>query len=217
MEATRQDNPILEQRNLKTNQALVVALLPVAISVTLETVTEVEEEDVVVAEEAVDMEVVVEVVEEVEEALKEEGEAIHLNNANLLRLHKGVSELTARFSILPARTIQGHIQEQHQTNLLQEVLGHSLRHNQGLRNGSNLSSQTYQILDLIQAHLVAKEERSRVSLAIIANIVPPVHLIIPTRTRQIRIQFQQPTRINRIRRHHMACPTVILTQLLLPQ
>ena len=196
MEATRQDNPILEQRNLKTNQALVVALLPVAISVTLETVTEVEEEDVVVAEEAVDTEVVVEVVEEVAEALKEEGEAIHLNNANLLRLHKGVSELTARFSILPARTIQGHIQEQHQINLLQEVLGHSLHHNQGLRNGSNLS---------------------RVSLVTIANIAPPVHLIIPTLTRQIRIQFQQPTRINRIRRHNMACPTVILTQLLLPQ
>ena len=196
MEATRQEYLILELCNLKTRQALVVAVATLVPAMMVVVIEEGDEDGA--EEEAVDMADMVDMEEllgkeevEEEEVVGEVEEAILLH-ASSRRLHKDVSELIARFSILLARIIQGHTQEQQeereqqqQTLLHQEVVGDNpvnLIRCQAIRirHGSNPRSQ----LHLIIQDQVALEERSRASLETDVETLQPVHLIIPTR--QIR-------------------------------
>ena len=229
MEATRQEYLILELCNLKTRQALVVAVATL-VPAMMVVVIEVEEEDGA-EEEAVDMEELLGKEEVVEEEVVGEVEAILLH-ASLRRLHKDVSELIARFSILLARIIQGHTQEQEELQEGREQQQQTLLHQEAvgdnpvnlircqairIRHGSNPRSQ----LHLIIQDQVALEERSRASLETDVETLQLVHLIIPTR--QIRQTMEQQQHMH-IRIHHLinhteyqTDPTAIQTQLLPPQ
>ena len=155
-----------------------------------------------------------------------EKEANHLH-ADFRRVHKDASELTVRFSTLPAHTIQGHPKELMEHKNLKELPGNSHNnHSSHLSNHSNLSGSNnpcsrrnnHSNLELNpELNQVVLEEKSHVSLATDAdNLLPElVHLIIPTR--QLLNQIKEPSNNNFRINNHMVCPMAIQMQVPLPK